>query len=320
MNIPESTPHERRHKRRRRGISLLPALFTLGNLMCGFASLNFAARGLGPDDVAPFSANFMYAGYLILLSMVFDVFDGFVARLTRSASDFGAELDSLADVVSFGVAPAFLSIHVIGQLLVTPLGEGRRNYIEFPGPFSDDQWLRLFWIIAGTYVACTALRLARFNVTTSTDAGSHMAFRGLPSPGAAAIVAGSVMFFESLGLSSALRPRVGDAVLQGLAAWFPYVLPVMLLIAALLMVSRFAYSHLVNRFVRGRKRFRTLVGFVLIFMLVFWQPQIAIILGIYIYALSAPVMAAVRATVGKLVTPDPAARTSNGHHGPPERS
>jgi CDP-diacylglycerol---serine O-phosphatidyltransferase len=312
LRAVDEAAHGKRGRRRRRGVSLLPSLFTLGNLMCGFASIDFAARGAAGSLNAPFSQNFMYAGYLILLAMVFDVFDGFIARLTRSTSNFGAELDSLADVVSFGVAPAFLSIHVIGQLVITPLGEGKRNYLDFIGPFSDDAWMRLFWVIAGTYVACTALRLARFNVSTKADVSSHMAFRGMPSPGAAAIVAGSVMFFESLGLSTALRPRVGEQVLKGLVEWFPYVLPVMLLVSALLMVSSFSYAHLVNRFARGRKRFRTLVGFVLVLMLVAWQPQISLIVGIYVYALSAPVMALFQKISGRGKL---ASTSTNGHHG-----
>src|SRR5215216_1371987 len=118
LRTADEPVHGRRGRRRRRGISLIPSLFTLGNLMCGFASIDFAARGATGSLTAPFSPNFMYAGYFILLAMVFDVFDGFIARLTRSTSNFGAELDSLADVVSFGVAPAFLSIHVIGQLVI----------------------------------------------------------------------------------------------------------------------------------------------------------------------------------------------------------
>ena len=304
----------RRGRRRRRGISLLPAMFTLGNLMCGFASLAFSGRGIGPGDVPPYSWNFMLAGLFILLAMVFDMFDGFVARLTKSASDFGAELDSLADMVSFGVAPAFLSIHLIGQLLHTPIVGGTRDYIAIPGPFSDNDWLRLFWIIAGVYVACTALRLARFNVTHKTDISSHMAFRGLPSPGAAAIVAGSVMFFESLGLPQRYF-NVSIEVQKSLASIFPYLLPVMLLIAALLMVSRFAYAHLINRFVRGRKRFRTVVGFFLLVMMILWQPQITVLLGIYIYTLSAPVLALIRFLAGKSGKTEAIAPTAGGNHG-----
>jgi CDP-diacylglycerol---serine O-phosphatidyltransferase len=301
-------------RRRRRGIAVLPALFTLGNCLAGFASLSYAAQGGGNSGVPTgasgvYSAHFVIAGYFIFLAMLFDMFDGFVARLTRSMSDFGAELDSLADMVSFGIAPAFLSIHLIGQLLHSQ-GPTGRDYLYYPTPLSDDQWLRLFWVIAGIYVACTALRLARFNVVHQADVLSHMTFRGLPSPAAAALVAGSVIFFEVLKLPPVEVGKVppmieripfnvsGD-VKKMLEVYFPYVLPVVLLFAGLLMVSRFSYSHLINRFLRGRKKFRTLVGFLILVMLMMWEPQITILLGIYVYALSAPVMWLFRLVTGK---------------------
>jgi CDP-diacylglycerol---serine O-phosphatidyltransferase len=270
-------------------VSLVPSLFTLGNCLCGFAAINAASRG---DDV--FSKHFLLAGYFIFLAMVFDMFDGFVARLTRSTSDFGAELDSLADMVSFGVAPAFLAVRLMGQLMQN-LGPWGREYLYNPSPLSDSAILRLFWVIAGIYVSCTALRLARFNVLTQPDTLSHMYFRGLPSPGAAAIVAGSVVFFEQLGGTSRVPFHVPKLVQDYLTVVVPYLLPPVLLLAALLMVSRFSYVHLINRFLRGRKRFRKLVAFFLLAMVIVWQPQITALLGIYLYAASAPVMAAYRA-------------------------
>lgn len=281
-----------RGRKRRRGIALLPSLFTLGNCLSGFASLNYASLPAEFGDNPVFSPHFRTAGYFIFLAMVFDLFDGFVARLTRSASDFGAELDSLADMVSFGIAPAYLSIHLIGELK----GNG---YLSIPGPFQDDDWLRLFWIIAGIYVACTALRLARFNMFLRHDVLSHMSFRGLPSPGAAALVAGTVVFFVSLGLRHHYFFNVSPQMQAGMRQVFPYILPVVLLIAALLMVSRFVYAHLINRFLRGRKRFRTVVGFLLLVMLIAWEPQISVLLGVYIYVLSAPASWLYRLMTGK---------------------
>lgn len=270
-------------------MALLPALFTLGNCLSGFAAINYASLG---DSV--FSPHFALASYFIFLAMVFDMFDGFVARLTRTTSDFGAELDSLADMVSFGIAPAFLAVRLMGTLLhsQTPAG---RDYLLFPPPFSDSAGLRLFWIIAGVYVSCTAMRLARFNVITQPDALSHMYFRGMPSPGAAAIVSGSVVFFEWLGPENKIIPlNVTPQMRDILITVLPYLLPIMLLLAALLMVSRFSYVHLINRFLRGRKRFRTVVTFFLFVMAILWEPQICVLTGIYLYAMSAPVMALYR--------------------------
>ena len=145
-------------RKRRRGVQILPSLFTLGNLLSGFASIHYTtkAMALQPGGLVDrlFGSHFALAGYCIFLAMVFDMFDGFVARLTRSASDFGAELDSLADMVSFGIAPAFLSIQLIGFLLVPSPSETQPYFAALPGPFSDNTWLRLFWVIAGGYVCC----------------------------------------------------------------------------------------------------------------------------------------------------------------------
>jgi CDP-diacylglycerol---serine O-phosphatidyltransferase len=278
-------------RKRRRGVSVLPSLFTLGNCLCGFAAIHYASLG---DKV--FSSHFALAGYFVFLAMVFDMFDGFVARLTRSTSDFGAELDSLADMVSFGVAPAFLAVRLMVVLQQNEAPSGR-DYLFIPPPFSDDAAGRLFWVIAAIYVSCTALRLARFNVITQPDVQSHMYFRGLPSPGAAAIVAGSVLFFEQLNPDnkSTVPFHVPGGVREQLSLVMPYLLPPLLLVSALLMVSRFNYVHLVNRFLRGRKRFRKLVWIFLLAMVMLWQPQITVMGGIYLYALSAPLTALVRA-------------------------
>ncbi|HVT82594.1 MAG TPA: CDP-alcohol phosphatidyltransferase family protein [Phycisphaerae bacterium] len=288
-------PGGRPGRRRRRGVAILPALFTLGNCLSGFASISFSARGLDKPP-GEFASYYAIAGYFIFLAMIFDMFDGFVARLTRSASDFGAELDSLADMVSFGIAPAFMSIHLIGSLLHTP----DVKYYEFPGPFQENAWLRLFWVIAGIYVSCTALRLARFNVINKHEISSHMSFRGMPSPGAAAVVASTVIFFEGLRTGSHMLPfNVSPQMIDWLKALFPYLVPVVLLISALLMVSRFAYTHLINRFLRGRKKFRTLVAVFLLIMVIVVEPQLAVITAIYLYALSAPVMWLLALVTGK---------------------
>ncbi|HVX85814.1 MAG TPA: CDP-alcohol phosphatidyltransferase family protein [Phycisphaerae bacterium] len=292
-------------RKRRRGVALLPAMFTLGNCLCGFASINYASRHLGggalegaagaatgPGSESPYFT-FAVAGYCIFAAMIFDMFDGFVARLTRSASDFGAELDSLADMVSFGLAPAFLAIRLITELLRAPAVAGSRApFADLPGPFSDDVWGRLFWVIGALYVSCTALRLARFNVLNKHEVSSHMNFRGMPSPGAAAVVASSVIFFATLNAQHHVIPwRLSPHVQGVLQATFPYVLPVVVLVAGLLMVSRFAYAHLINRFLRGRKKFRTVVLALLVVMLIWAQPQVTTLVAIYAYALSAPVTA-----------------------------
>src|SRR5690349_17200838 len=143
----------------RRGVYLIPSLFTAGNLMCGFFSI-----------IATFRGDYVNAALLILLANVFDGIDGYAARLTRTTSQFGVEFDSLADVVSFGVAPAVLV------------------YLWALVP-----WETWGWLAACTYVVCGALRLSRFNVQSAGPAKGY--FLGLPIPAAAEMIASIVLMY-----------------------------------------------------------------------------------------------------------------------------
>ena len=163
------TPHPRGV---RRGVSLLPSLFTLANLFCGWSCIVYAMRG----DLAT-------AAPFIGVAMVLDMLDGRIARMTGTASEFGVQLDSLADVVSFGMAPAVLA-YAWG---LAPLG-------------------RLGWAAGFFFVTAAALRLARFNIQKNTD---KRYFVGLASPAAAAIVASTVFYYPA-GLTA--RPEALVAV------------------------------------------------------------------------------------------------------------
>lgn len=156
----------RAHERRglRRGVSLLPSLFTIANLFCGWACVIYAMRG-DLTTAAPF----------IGIAIVLDMLDGRIARMTGTTSDFGVQLDSLADLISFGMAPAILAF----QWGLAPLG-------------------RLGWAAGFIFVTAAALRLARFNIQTHTD---KRYFVGMPSPAAAAIPAATVFYFSE-GLQS----------------------------------------------------------------------------------------------------------------------
>ncbi len=163
---PQGPSEARRRRRRRarggrgRGLHLLPNLFTTGNLFFGFYTIVQASLG-----------NAEQAALGIVLAMLFDIFDGRVARLAKVTSRFGGEYDSLADVVSFGVAPAILAFSA-GDLRL--LG-------------------RAGWVLAFLYVACAAMRLARFNVAPSRYSGR---FEGLPSPAAAGMIATTQWFVD----------------------------------------------------------------------------------------------------------------------------
>jgi len=144
----------------RKGIYILPSLFTTGNIFCGFYTF-----------VAVLNEEFYLAAWAIVLAIVFDGLDGRVARLTKTTSKFGVQYDSLADIISFGMAPAFM----VFAWKLMPFG-------------------RVGWMAAFLFLICGALRLARFNTMESED--SSGSFNGLPIPGAAAVVASIVILSE----------------------------------------------------------------------------------------------------------------------------
>jgi CDP-diacylglycerol---serine O-phosphatidyltransferase len=235
-------PHARLRRRGRaamlRGVFFLPSMATLGNAVCGFSAVYICT--LNPAGEADRWARFfaehalVWAVYLVFLAAIFDVLDGRLARLTRHTTDFGGQLDSLADVISFGVAPAFIALQLF----------------KIDGPESLPTWFsRLVWAIGAMYVACTAVRLARFNVTNDHAEQHHRSFQGLPSPGAGLAVLSVVLLHEQL---------VADGF-TGLARVMVWTVPAVLFTAALLMVSEVRYPHLMNTVLRGRKSLWKLV-------------------------------------------------------------
>jgi CDP-diacylglycerol--serine O-phosphatidyltransferase len=177
---------------RRRALATLPSLFTLANMLCGFTAILVSIRG-----------EYTFAAILVGCSVVFDITDGAVARLVGAVTPFGLQFDSLADLVSFGMAPALLAF--------TLFSEG------------DDAFDPLGWVACALWVACAAIRLARFNTTIDPTADKRY-FIGMPSPGAAGIVLASVFAF-------------GDQMQGRDRLW------VLLIVAvpALLMVSRIRF-------------------------------------------------------------------------------
>src|ERR671926_588715 len=148
---------------RRRARSWLPSLFTLANMMCGFAAILVSFRG-----------EYRLACLLVGLSVVFDIADGAVARLVGAVTPFGLQFDSLADLVSFGMAPSLIAFSLFSE--------------------GDDAFDPLGWIACAIWVACAAIRLARFNTTIDPTADKRY-FIGMPSPGAAGVVLASVFAF-----------------------------------------------------------------------------------------------------------------------------
>jgi CDP-diacylglycerol--serine O-phosphatidyltransferase len=227
----------------RRGIYLLPNLFTTAALFAGFYAVLSAMQG-----------RFEPAALAIFAAMVLDGLDGRVARLTNTQSDFGAEYDSLSDMVAFGVAPALVAY----EWALGGLG-------------------KLGWLAAFVYTAAAALRLARFN--SQLGIADKRYFQGLPSPSGAAIIAAGVW----IGADHA----IDAAAVSALAA-------ILTTLVGLLMVSNFRYHSFKQIDIRGRVSFIVAVIVMLAFALVFLHPPVVLFLGFLTYAISGPVLTLVR--------------------------
>ncbi|MDD1509249.1 CDP-diacylglycerol--serine O-phosphatidyltransferase [Pseudomonas sp. CNPSo 3701] len=225
-------------KVRHRGIYLLPNLFTTANLFAGFYSIINAMNG-----------NFYVAAATVFVAMVLDGLDGRVARLTNTQSAFGAEYDSLSDMVAFGVAPALLAF----EWALGSMG-------------------KVGWMVAFIYVAGAALRLARFN--TQIGSVDKRYFIGLASPAAAGVVAGTVWAFSDFGI-------------QG--SNMSFVVAILVAAAGMLMVSNIKYNSFKNLDLKGRVPFVAILAVVLVFAVVFSDPPRILLLIFLAYAASGPI-------------------------------
>ncbi len=271
-------PHK---SRRQRVFAVLPTLLTLGNAVCGFGSITITAR-VGPEN---FSGNELFlAAQLIFLAMLFDALDGSAARLTNQTSEFGAMLDSLCDVVSFGVAPAFMMLkltdprHPLTETFTERL-VSLVDGVSFGAPFEYP--IDILWPIAALFLACAILRLARFNVETDEE-DTHDGFSGLPSPAGAAVVASIPIGLNALVNNRTLL-RVAESVSEAQTDTSPWVLscaelvvpatavllPLITLATAVLMVSRIPYPHIFNQMLKGNQGRMQLLQLVFTLALVF---------------------------------------------------
>ncbi|OQW93290.1 MAG: CDP-diacylglycerol--serine O-phosphatidyltransferase [Beggiatoa sp. IS2] len=223
--------------KQRKGIYLLPNLFTTAALFSGFYSI-----------VAAINGRFEAAAVAIFVAMVLDGVDGRVARLTNTQSAFGMEYDSLADLISFGLAPALLMY----KWSLASLG-------------------KVGWLAAFIYTVFAALRLARFN--TQIDKVDKQHFQGLPSPAAAAFVAGFVWVSHDYGFA-------------GISLAFPAL--IVTLIAAVLMVSNIRYRSFKSLDLKVPVPFVSVLAVAILFVLVSIDPPQILFLGFFIYAFSGP--------------------------------
>ncbi len=260
----------------------LPTMLTLANAACGFGSITFAAKvGSEPQQLTQ-GHDLLIASLLIFLAMLFDMFDGAAARWTKQTSEFGAQLDSLCDAISFGVAPAFLMVQFC------------HDTFDFDGRFGLTYHPRLLWGIGLLFALCAVLRLARFNVETEED-DSHEFFSGLPSPAAAGVVASFPIGRRWLMTNVFDSEQVIDTFAESAAAWLipsmKIALPLITLAVAFLMVSRFRYSHVANRWLRGQKTRVQLIQAVFAAAFIVTVRELAIPLMLCLFAFSAPLQA-----------------------------
>jgi CDP-diacylglycerol--serine O-phosphatidyltransferase len=237
---------EKQPAARRRGIYLLPNLFTTAGLFAGFYAI-----------VAAMSHDFENAAVAIFVAMLMDGIDGRVARLTNTQSAFGVQYDSLSDMVCFGLAPAL----VIFQWALRSMIE--QGWI----------WSKLGWLAAFVYTAGAALRLARFN--TQIGIADKRYFQGLPSPSAAAVLAGLVWFSVDHGLEGSEMWLLGSLLAAAMG---------------ILMVSNVRYYSFKEIDFKNRVPFVALIVVVLVFVVVSSHPPSVLFFGFLLYVVSGPVL------------------------------
>ena len=257
-------------KQRLKYITVLPSLITLLNGVCGLAAISFASKA-GTNGFTGFYFNkpqltaFAMAGYMIALAMLCDMLDGRVARMSKNTSSFGGQLDSLCDMISFGVAPAFLMIKVLEVKLLEIT-----NTYQHVGIFLG----KFFWIAAAAYMCCGAVRLARYNAENEEDEASHMSFMGLPIPAAAAVIASIVIFYQELATVADRTSLVYQLSENAILC----LLPIFTLGTRALMVSRIRYPHVLNQYLKGRIPFAHLIRIGLLLGLIVLNFEAAMVL------------------------------------------
>lgn len=225
-------------------VYVLPNLMTTGNLFCGFFSVMQSING-----------NFKAAAIAIVVAAIFDQLDGRLARLTQATSKFGAEYDSLCDLISFGMAPAVLM------------------FMWALGSFG-----RLGWLACFLFVACGALRLARFNVQVNVVEKNY--FQGLPIPMAAGIVASAYLAFEDMGWEP--------------SQWRANLLLFMVMLLGIVMVSTFRYRSFKDLDLKERMPFKYLILGVLLLFIVALRPEVMLFVLFFSYAIIGAVFGVMR--------------------------
>ena len=257
--------------------SLFANLLTIGNGVCGFAALVELSKIVEPQAAETIQSNTKHqliAGYLILLGMLFDAFDGKGARMVKGSTELGAQLDSLCDLVTFGVVPAFMIVQM-------NLG-------------GDPRWVHMVWFLSLAYFLGALLRLARFNVENSPEEDAHLCFKGLPSPAAAGCVA-SLVLFQAYVLQ-ARQAEFGwfsAPVLQDMQGWggaLSYIMPVLAIFLGFTMVSsRLKFEHIGSRIFATAHSWEFFVSLVFAAVLLAVVPEVFLPIAFIGYLIWTPV-------------------------------
>lgn len=268
-----------------RRFPVLPTMMTLGNAFCGFVAITYAAK-LGPEAQTA-DVYLRLAALYIFAGMVFDALDGTVARWTNQQSEFGAQLDSLCDVVTFGVAPAFL----MRQFCVNSFLHSR-----------------IIWGIGALYVVCAILRLARFNTDIEQD-DSHSWFAGLPTPAAAGVVASFPIAMHAV--HRWLDPsfvKISDLGRE-LTGWLNWALvqslPLVTLAVACLMVSQLRYPHAFNQLISRRRSRTQLIQIVFTVVVAFVVGEVIVLLAFCWFAFASPLRLAWNYSISRVFARKP---------------
>jgi CDP-diacylglycerol--serine O-phosphatidyltransferase len=236
----------------RKGIYILPSLFTCGNMSCGYLSI-----------VSSINGNFTQSAWFLIFAIAFDISDGRFARLTKTTSKFGVQLDSLSDLISFGVAPSVMMY----QLVLNSMG-------------------KVGLAIAILFVICSALRLAKFNVQAQ-DGVVHSSFVGLPTPASAGLLISFVLSYELFIASPGqdLTFKTIPILMKNMPIFFK-AMPITVVILSLLMVSNVSYLSFKKMNLSRPKTFKLLVLIVILLFLMITFPQNIIFILFSLYVLS----------------------------------
>jgi CDP-diacylglycerol--serine O-phosphatidyltransferase len=236
----------------KKGIYIVPSILTCGNISCGYLSV-----------ISSINGNFTKAAWLLILSIAFDLMDGRIARLTKTTSEFGVQLDSLADLVSFGIAPSVMMYQVVlnsmGKIGIT---------------------------IAILFVLCSSLRLARFNAQVKYGV-MHNSFIGLPTPASAGLLISFVLSYELFVAvpGQALTFKTIPILMKNMPIFFR-TMPVVMVILSMLMVSNIKYLSLKKNKLSKPKVFRFLILIISLILLILTFPQniIFILFSLYVFS------------------------------------